>query len=241
MDARIQLQPAYVIHTRPFQNSSLLVDFYCLDYGRLRAIARGARRQKSRYRSLLQLFHPLLISLAGKGEVKTLTGLESSHSAIELQGRSLFSGLYLNELLTHLLHLHVEHHQLYRAYQEALLNLASNQPIEPILRNFEMDMLVELGYGIDFSREWGSEQPLNPGTLYQFNPGAGFEAVREGASASGYRVFSGDVLLSINNRQFSDPRVLKSAKHLLRSAIAAQLGGKELMSRNLFQDHSREG
>ncbi|MEC9191360.1 MAG: recombination protein O N-terminal domain-containing protein, partial [Pseudomonadota bacterium] len=99
MNSKITLQPAYVLHRRPFQNTSLLVDLFTLDFGLIRAVAKGARREKSRFRALLQLFQPLLISASGKGEVKTLTSIESNMSAMRLQGERLFSGLYLNELL----------------------------------------------------------------------------------------------------------------------------------------------
>src|SRR5690606_28170120 len=103
MSTRIDLQPAYVLHAQPFQNTSLLVDFLCLDYGRLRAVVKGARRPKSRLRALLQPFQPLLISLVGRGELKSLSAAESSVPALQLQGVRLFSAMYLNELLTRLL------------------------------------------------------------------------------------------------------------------------------------------
>ena len=102
MDNRVQLQPAYVLFSQPFQNTSLMVDFFTIDYGRIRVIAKGARRRTSKYRALLQPFHPLLIAFSGRGEVKTLGYLESGFGAIVLKGERLFSGLYLNEILCRL-------------------------------------------------------------------------------------------------------------------------------------------
>lgn len=103
MDARIALQPAYVLHRIPFQNTSFIVDFFTVDYGRVRAVAKGARGAKSRSRSILQPFQPLLISLSGRSDLKTLTGVEPMHEALRLEATRLFSGLYVNELLARLL------------------------------------------------------------------------------------------------------------------------------------------
>jgi len=94
MVLKIELQPAWVLHSQPFQNTSLLVDFFCLELGRVRAIAKGARRPTAKNKALLQSFQPLLISLTGRNDLKTLTAVEISHAAIALQGTRLFSGLY---------------------------------------------------------------------------------------------------------------------------------------------------
>ena len=165
MDTRIALQPAYVLHRRPFQNTSLLVDFFTYDYGLVRAVAKGARREKSRYRALLQLFQPLLVSVTGKGEVKTLTAVESNVSAINLRGERLFSGLYINELLSRLLQNQEEHTALYGSYQETLVALQGEQSIEPLLRRFELKLLAGLGYAINLTADWETNLPINPDRL----------------------------------------------------------------------------
>ena len=112
---KIELQPAWVLHSQPFQNTSLLVDFFSLEHGRLRAVAKGARRPTAKNKALLQVFQPLLISLAGRHDLKTLTAVEVSHGGTGLQGSRLFSGLYLNELLVRLLLPHEAHPDLYRS------------------------------------------------------------------------------------------------------------------------------
>ena len=157
METRILLQPAYLLHRAPFQNTSFLVDFFTYDYGRIRAVAKGARREKSKYRSLLQPFQPLLISMSGRGEVKTVNGIETSLSAIVLKRERLFSGLYVNELLTRLLNNYQEHTVLYKNYQETLINLQSNQEIEVVLRRFELNLLAGLGYGINLEEDAHSQ------------------------------------------------------------------------------------
>ena len=228
MDSRVALQPAYVLHSQPFQNTSLLVDFFTMDYGRVRAVAKGARSAKSKYRSLLQLFQPLLVSLSGRGELKTLTGLESSHGALRLEGQRLFSGMYINELLTRLLMNHVEHKQLYLAYQDTLAALQGDSAIQLLLRQFELCLLSELGYGINL------DSPIEVDRSYRFTPDIGFQVlVDEGQHNSG-KVYLGAHIVSLREHDLTNSEVVKAAKRLLRTALAAHLGGKPLHSRSLF-------
>jgi DNA repair protein RecO (recombination protein O) len=235
MDTRVSLQPAYVLHTRPFQNTSLLVDFFTTDYGRLRAIAKGARSAKSKYRSLLQLFQPLLISYSGRGEVKTVASIESSHGAIHLQADRLFSGLYINELLTRLLHLHVEHHELFNNYQEVLVGLQGELPIELVLRKFELNLLAELGYAINLESDCGQHEPLDAKCMYKFIPDVGFDPmISPPGQSEALNLFSGTDLIALREFKLENEGTAKSAKRLLRLALNAHLGEKPLNSRKLF-------
>ena len=235
MDTRVSLQPAYVLHTRPFQNTSLLIDFFTTDYGRLRAIAKGARSAKSKYRSLLQLFQPLLISYSGRGEVKTVASIESSHGAIHLQADRLFSGLYINELLTRLLHLHVEHHELFNNYQEVLVGLQGELSIELVLRKFELNLLAELGYAINLESDCGQHEPLDAKCMYKFIPDVGFDPITSPPGQSeALNLFSGTDLIALREFKLENEDTAKSAKRLLRLALNAHLGEKPLNSRKLF-------
>ncbi len=235
METRVTLQPAYVLHSRPFQNTSLLVDFFTLDYGRVRAVAKGARREKSKYRSLLQLFQPLLASFSGRSEVRTLTTLECNLSPIQLQGNRLFSGLYVNELLTRLLHNQEEHKQLYRAYQDALLGLQGEDDMEPILRQFEMRLLAELGYALNLEVDCISHQPIQTNVSYRFTPDIGFEATSEDLSTSERsECYLGEHLIALRELDLANAATAKTAKRLLREALFAHLGDKPLHSRYLF-------
>lgn len=239
MDTRITLQPAYVLHTRPFQNTSLLVDFFTTDYGRLRAIAKGARSAKSKYRSLLQLFQPLLISFSGRGEVKTVALIESSHSAILLQADRLFSGLYINELLTRLLHLHVEHRKLFNNYQEVLVGLLGETSIELVLRKFELNLLAELGYAINLESDCHQYRPLDAECLYKFIPDVGFDPIiPQPGQSEALNLFSGADLIALREFKLEDESTARSAKRLLRLALNAHLGEKPLNSRKLFTSNS---
>jgi DNA repair protein RecO (recombination protein O) len=235
MDTRVLLQPAYVLHSRPFQNTSLLVDFFTYDYGRVKAVARGARREKSRYRSLLQLFQPVLVSLSGRGEVKTVGAVDTGSAAITLKGERLFSGLYVNELLIRLLHNQEEHTALYKSYQQTLLSLQGSDEIEQILRRFELTLLAELGYAINLQQDCHSHQAIKPALHYRFNPDVGFEATDScDDEESRQRLFLGEHLIALRDFKLDSSASAKSAKRLLRIALAAHLGGKPLMSRRLF-------
>jgi len=238
MESRVLLQPAYVLHSRPFQNTSLLVDFFCMDYGRVRAIARGARSAKSKTRSLLQLFHPLLVSFSGRGEVKTVSGIESGLAAINLQGQRLFSGMYVNELLTRMLMLHVEHKSLYMDYQTALAALQGDADMEVVLRRFELSLLSELGYAINLQTDCRSQTPISSSQTYRFTPDVGFELTQEAlddhGSAANPRLFHGEHLIALREFDFSKRESAQAAKRLLRLALNAHLGDRPLHSRSLF-------
>ncbi|MDP6653813.1 MAG: DNA repair protein RecO [Gammaproteobacteria bacterium] len=234
MESRVLLQPAYVLHRAPFQNTSLLVDFFMLDYGRVRAVAKGARREKSKYRPLLQPFHPLLVSVSGRGEVKTVASVETGLAAILLQGERLFSGLYVNELLTRLLHNHEEHTVLYKHYQETLIALQGSENIETVLRRFELNLLAELGYAINLEEDFCSHEAIEPDSHYRFTPDMGFELLHSDDANDSPHSFQGRHLVRLREMDLQDRDTAKSAKRLLRMALTAHLGEKSINSRGLF-------
>ncbi|MFM1896283.1 MAG: hypothetical protein RLZZ385_1357 [Pseudomonadota bacterium] len=238
MDNRVLLQPVYVLHKQAFQNSSLLVDFFSMEHGRVKAVARGARREKSRYRALLQSFHPLLVSFSGRGEVKTVIAVESSVSAIRLTGERLFSGLYVNELLTRLLQGHGEHHDLFQHYQNTLLALQDGQDLQTVLRAFELRLLDELGYGINLQQDYLRHEPIDPAGLYLYIPDLGFEAVEyrrdNGIREPQLNEFTGQHIIDLQRLCFADDSSRRAARRLLRLALQAHLGGRPVHSRNLF-------
>ena len=239
METRVLLQPAYVLHSRFFQNTSLLVDFFTIDYGRVRAVAKGARREKSKYRPLLQAFHPLLVSFSGRGEIKTVGTVEPSLGAIVLQGERLFSGLYVNEILCRLLHNHQEHKELYKNYQDTLIALQGIGNMEVILRKFELSLLAELGYAINLDEDYLSHQPINVGCYYRFTPDIGFELTEQTEDdEQNSRVFQGEDLIALRDFDLNEQSTATAAKRLLRLALSAHLGEKPLNSRLLFGSQS---
>lgn len=236
MTARIDLQPAYVLHTQPFQNTSLLVDFFCLDHGRIRAVAKGARRPKSRTRALLQPFQPLLVTLAGRSELKSLIAVEGSVNAFTLQGTRLFSGMYLNELLVRLLLFNESHPELYRYYQQAIIGLQGDRDLNQILRCFELELLDSLGYGFNREADCNTGQPIESEALYLFHPDVGFERVSStvDSRANNPALFGGAEILLLSSSNPQDRAASNAARRLTRMALQAHLGDRPLASRELF-------
>lgn len=249
----IDLAPAWVLHTRAYRDTSLLVDLFTLDQGRLRCIARGVRGRQSKRKGLLQPFQPLLVSLVGRGELLTLTHAEYAAVSIPLAGRALFSGLYLNELLVRLLHPSEAHLDLYRAYQSALLALYRGEE-EAALRWFEWQLLEELGYAINARIEVSNGEPINIDNYYEFSPVAGFRLLSGPPGRANASVFRGDEVIAVqaymeHRRHIStieqdavaepgvrfDACVANASKRLMRQALRPLLGERPLMTRTLFQ------
>jgi DNA repair protein RecO (recombination protein O) len=229
MSTSSQLESAYVLHTRVYRDSSLLVDFFTKSEGRISAVARGVRKAKSPLKGLLQPFNPLLINWYGKGDLVTLKNVEAENKLFFLQKKSLISGLYLNELMVRLLTRHDPHAKLFAYYQQTIFALAENKNIEQILRDFELKLLDELGYGLRFDRAMCSDEPIKSELFYTFQPQKGFVIAGDDRNK-----FPGEHLLAINHRKFDSPDILRTAKQLMRLAILPLLAGKPLVSRMIF-------
>lgn len=227
-------QPAYVLHSRPYRDTSLLLELLTPEYGRLGLVARGARR-KTRGGSngaLLQPFKPLLVSFAGRGELKTLTAVEVAGGEHRLLGQRLYSGLYMNELLVRVLHRHDPHPTLFAAYGDALEKLATAAGLEEGLRRFELILLDELGYSFDLSVEGDTGEAVIGEGWYQFRPGCGLVARRDLAEP-GAPAYAGSDLLAMAAGNLGG-ELAATAKRLLREALVEHLGGQPLKSRDLF-------
>ena len=238
---RVSLQPAYILHSRPYRDSSLLLEVLTAEHGRLSLVARGARRRTrgGSAGALLQPFSPLLLGFSGRSELKNLTATEAAGQPQLLRGQRMFSGLYLNELLVRLLHRHDPHPQLFAAYASTLDALASDGELDDILRRFEFSLLAELGYGFELDIEGGSGEALLPEAWYHYHPEHGL--VPRGPIADPNQpAFRGADLLAIAANDFSGA-ARPTAKRLLRLALAMQLGDAPLRSRELFKAHSAAG
>ena len=231
---RVTLQPAYVIHSRPYRDSSALLDVFTAEYGRISLVARGARRQQRRGGSaaMLQPFTPLLLSFSGHAQLKSLVATESARAMISLRGERLFSGLYLNELLVRLLHRNDAHPTLFAAYDQALHALSGSTAVDAVLRRFELTLLDELGYGFDPGVEAVSGDAIHATSWYRYEPGIGLVAAPE--ENRGGAVFCGADLLALAAGELGGPARL-AAKRLLREALAVHLGAEPLRSRELFR------
>lgn len=220
-------QSAFVLHSRPYRESSALVDFFTPE-GRLRAVLRGARGKAG---TLARPFVPLEVEFRGRGELKNVGRLESAGQAYWLDGNALFSGMYLNELLIRLLPAEDAHPTMFDHYAATLPALAAKRPLEPILRAFEWRLLTELGYGFALDQDIAG-QPIVSTGLYRLLPDTGLEPV--GQFQPG--LFNGAELLAMAEADWDVPGALAAAKRLMRQALAPHLGGRPLVSRELFMN-----
>lgn len=231
MDARREEDEiAYVLHRRPYGETSLLVDLFARGAGRLRAVARGARRLR-----VGQPFTELAVAWSGRGALKTLTRVEAIAGQPPLPAaRTLYLGLYVNELLLRLLPEGDPHPNLYPRYRALLAELAAGVAEEPPLRRFELALMGELGYGVDLGYSADGE-PIDPDAGYRFVGGTGL--IRAAAlPASESEPLHGAHLLAIAADDYREPAVCRCAKRLLRAALAEHLGPRPLRSRELFRD-----
>jgi DNA repair protein RecO (recombination protein O) len=167
----------------PFKTRVLLSTFSPSIMAECAQVAKGARGAKSRSRSILQPFQPLLISLSGRSDLKTLTGVEPMHEALRLEATRLFSGLYVNELLARLLQDHEEHRALFGFYQDTLVSLQGISRIDSVLRHFELSLLSELGYGLNLETECDLQHEISAAEYYRFDAQRGFSLVSRASSS----------------------------------------------------------
>lgn len=237
MSRRIENEPGYVLHARPWRETSLILEAFTRAHGRVGLIARGARRPRSRLRGQLVPFLPLLLSWTGRGELPTLTGADPEGPSRPLRGRALFSGFYLNELLLKLLPRNDAHGKLFGDYRDALAGLGAGGTAEPVLRVFEKRLLDALGYGPTLDREADTGAPISPHRRYRYllqhgpvdEPGAG-------ASAGEGVAVSGRTLLALARGRLGDGQEWErqEARTLMRAILAPHLGPRPLGSRQLF-------
>ena len=231
-----EAQPAYVLHSYPYRETSLVIEVFSRNFGRLAMVARGARRPKSAVRGLLLAFQPLQLNWFGKAELKTLHSAEWQGGQPQLQGMALLCGFYLNELLLKLLHRDDPHEHLFLYYQETLQALASQRDYAAILRHFEIRMLQELGYALTLDYEVKSGEPIIPEKhyFYQIEHGP-VRQDRAGSVKNGVQL-AGKTLLDMASDDYRDPVTLQQSKALMRALINHYLGEQTLHTRQLLKD-----
>ena len=230
--SRVDGQPAYVLHSYPFRETSLIVEVFSRDHGRVALLARGARRPRSVLRGLLLAFQPLELGWAGKGEVPTLMKAEWQGGQPLLSGKALFFGYYLNELLLRLLPREDTHTSLFAAYAAVLRRFADDLQ-EADLRRFERALLQELGYGLTLTHD-AQGVVIDPDAHYAYEIERGpVRLARPGNSALSVR---GKTLLDLADDALSDPATQAEAKQMMRALINHHTGGKRLETRKIFME-----
>lgn len=229
---RVDRQPGFVLHAYPYRETSLIVEVFSRDYGRVALMARGARRPKSSLRGLLMSFQPLELGWAGSGEVLTLMKAEWIGGLPLLAGRALFVGYYLNELLINLLPREDAHDALYVAY-ESVLRAVADGVREADLRRFEKVLLQELGYGLTLNTDRAG-RPINPDLTYGYEIEFGARQIAPGENA--LISVQGKTLLDMVADDFTDPVTALQSKQLMRTLMHYYLGGKVIETRKILME-----
>ncbi|MCK9284714.1 MAG: DNA repair protein RecO [Rhodocyclaceae bacterium] len=230
MKQRFDNQRAYLLHTYPYSETSLIADVFSREHGRIPMLAKGARRPRSALRGVLIGFQPLELGWFGGGDVKTLAKAEWVGGVPLLRGRCLLLGYYLNELLIRLLPREDAHAILFDAYEEALATLAAGTADAPELRRFEKALLREIGYGLTLDKDVRG-QAIRPEAHYLFYPERGpIEATADESAPT----LAGKTLLDLAADDYRDPRTLAESKGLMRQLMAHHLNGQTLQSRRVF-------
>ncbi|TBW57866.1 DNA repair protein RecO [Marinobacter halodurans] len=232
MSDRVDQEPGYVLHRRNYRETSLMVDLFSLNHGRLTVVARGANSPKSPLKAQLQPFQPMLLAWQGRSDLKTLTSAESRMGPDLRRTERLYCGLYLNELLQRLLPPAEPFQTLFAHYIETLDALAGTNDFEPTLRRFEWHLVEALGYAFDWSMAMDTGAPVTAGGHYYYDPEQGLQgAAGPGSLLQGLR---GEVLLELADARLETAEARRTAKRVMRVLIDHLLQGRTLHSRALF-------
>jgi DNA repair protein RecO (recombination protein O) len=233
MKRRADHEAAYVLHTYPYKETSLIVEAFARRFGRVALLARGARRPRSALRGMLLSFHPLRLSWSASAELGNLVGAEWSGGLQPMAGRALMCGFYLNELVLRLLPRDDPHEGLFDAYSDALQRLCSQPDHAAVLRSFEKRLLAELGYAPLLDQDAAS-RPIDPQRTYVYEPERG--PVPANGSSEGELVVSGRTLLDLAADDYERSETREQARVLMRALITQRLHGQELHTRTVLKE-----
>lgn len=239
--SRRDAQPAFVLHSYPYRETSLVVEAFTQNFGRVPLVAKGAKRPRSALRGLLLAFQPLQLSWAGKSELRTLHKAEWQGGQPLLQGMGLICGFYLNELLVRLLHRDDPHEQLFLYYQQTLaalsLQMSTQKDYAPILRRFEQRLLKELGYALTLNHDAASDRPIIPQQEYRYEIERGPVALNGSRDNSRHGLLvHGKTLRDMERDDYSDATTQQQSKALMRAILNHYLGDQPLHTRQLLKD-----
>jgi DNA repair protein RecO (recombination protein O) len=243
---RLEAQPAFVLHSYPFRETSLIVEAFTRNYGRVALVARGARRPRSALRGVLLAFQPLLLSWGGKAELRTLHKAEWQGGLPQLHGRGLLCGFYLNELMLKLLARDDAHESLYDTYHATLRALSNGSDHAVTLRGFEQEFLGQAGYALTLDRDAHDGEAIRADCNYHYWIDRGPVRIGEnsyragegdgGGEAEKRLELAGQTLLDMARADYSSPVTLQQSKALMRMLINHCLGSQTLNTRQLLKD-----
>lgn len=226
-----ELQAAYVLHSKPFRDTSIIAEMFSQTQGRLACVVRGIKNQRSEWRGMMQPFQPLWMGWQGKNELKTLSKLEPRGRALNFSGKTLYSALYLNELLIRLLEREDSIPSIFELYEHTLLQLETSQNQEALLRKFEFKLLDLLGFALTLNRVAKNNEPVEPDNFYIYLPE---EGLLPAITREKFSCFRGSELLAIASEDFSNKNALQSAKILLRQALQQATAHRPILSSRIF-------
>ncbi|CAN5441180.1 DNA repair protein RecO [soil metagenome] len=232
-ESRVVQQPGFVLHSYPYKETSLIVDVFSRDYGRIPLMAKGAKRPHSKLRGVLQTFQPLSVGWSGKSEVRTLISAEWIGGLLPLEKSALLCGFYLNELLVKLLARDDPHPGLFDHYVAALNQLAHNEPAPIVLRKFEWALLKETGVVGDLSRCTVTGNAIEVAQNYVVDPESGPRLARP---SDAWPRVTGKTLLDMQSEDYADNLTQSQSKLLMRFLLAHHLGGASLNTRQILID-----
>jgi DNA repair protein RecO (recombination protein O) len=232
-ETRVGAQPGFVLHSYPYKETSLIVEMFSRDYGRVPVIAKGAKRPHSKLRGVLQSFQPLSVGWSGKSEVRTLTSAEWLGGLLPLEKGALLCGFYLNELLVKFLARDDPHPVLFNHYVSTLNQLAHGESAPIVLRKFELSLLKEIGLVGDLSVCANTREKVTADQIYVVDPERGARPVHPSDSSPWV---SGKTLLDMERNEYSDSITQMQSKFLMRFLLAHHLGGAPLNTRQILID-----
>ena len=225
-------QAVYVLHTYPFKETSLVVELFSLQFGRIAAVAKGARRPHSAMRGMLQSFQMLSGAWSGKNELKTLHSLDWNAGLTLIKGEALMCGFYMNELLLRLLPREDAHESLFEYYANALQTLSNGADLATTLRRFELKLLQEMGYAVPLLQD-ENDVAIDTHKTYRYE--AEFGACELKATKNGVQL-TGKTMLDMARDDYADSATQNQSKQLMRYLLAHYLGDKPLHTRQLLID-----
>ena len=235
-ESRVDQQPGLVLHSYPWRETSLIVEVFTRDHGRMALVARGAKRPTSQFRGLLAPFAPLLLAWSGRNEIKSLVRAEWCGGLPPVRGEALLAGFYLNELLVRLLARGDAHELLFARYVEALAALAVRERgHDSVLRSFELELLRETGHAPAFD-QCADGAPLEADAIYRVDAERGLVPIAQGDPGDDPTCLRGSSALAIARNDFSSPAVANHSKLVLRHLIRYHLNGQPLNTRRILQD-----
>ena len=237
---QVNAEPAYILHKRPYRETSQILEVFCRNHGRLPLMSKGSRAPRSRSSGLLQPFRPLLLSWYGRGEMPSLRTVDTADARPpKLSGKALLSAMYLNELLMILLHRCDVHEVLFTEYHETLYALTTAPILEVELRHFEKKLLEQVGFGLNLAYDADSGAALRPDRYYAYHFEHGPVECRPEQHGQS-PVLSGRSLLAFGAGQLQSAENIAEVKKLMRYVINGHLGPRKLKSRELFRTPAKK-